>query len=111
MMNLLKRNTKVGPSGVSNQARCALAIWMPAALLLCAISIPSRAGSPADVPSISAGLGTCSADFTVVDSASKPIYNAKVHVKVQYGFMSKRNTDLEVGTNARAAQQTEEAAT
>jgi hypothetical protein len=98
-MNFLKRDSKIGPSRNAIRGRKALAISMPAMLLLCVVSIPVMRGSPIDVPSISAGLGTCSADFTVLDTASKPIYNAKVHVKVQYGFMSKRNTDLEVGTN------------
>ena len=45
-------------------------------------------------------LGPCTADFTITHSADKPIYNAKIHVAIAYGFMSKRKTDLEVGTNA-----------
>ena len=54
----------------------------------------------ADVPVIKGEAGPCSADFTVTDSASKPVYNAKIHVTVRYGFMSKRKTDLEIGTNS-----------
>ncbi len=98
-MNFLKVASNSKMTNSRTRGRNALAIWTPAALILCALSITSMAGSPVDVPSISAGLGTCTADFTVLDSAGKPIYNAKVHVKVQYGFMSKRNTDLEVGTD------------
>jgi hypothetical protein len=45
-------------------------------------------------------MGPCTADFTVVDASNKPIYDAKIHVKVKYGFMSKHDTDLEVGTNS-----------
>ena len=45
-------------------------------------------------------MGPCTADFTVVDSSNKPVFDAKVHVKFKYGFMSKKDTDLEVGTNS-----------
>ena len=53
-----------------------------------------------DVPVVDGGLGSCRADFTVKDGSGKPIYNAKVHVILKYGFWSKRKTDLEVGTNS-----------
>lgn len=51
------------------------------------------------VPVVDGGLGSCRADFTVKDGSDKPIYNAKVHVLIKYGFLSKRKTELEVGTN------------
>ena len=38
--------------------------------------------------------------LSVVDSNNKPIYNAKVHVNIAYGLMSKRKYDLEIGTNS-----------
>jgi hypothetical protein len=72
---------------------------MLAAFFLCVMGGPSLAESSTDVPSISAGVGTCTADFVVVDAANKPVYDAKIHVKVNFGFMGKRNTDLQVGTN------------
>ncbi len=52
-----------------------------------------------EVPVIHGNLGPCTADFTVTDNADKPIYDAKVHVTIRYGFMNKRKTDLEIGTN------------
>jgi len=52
------------------------------------------------VPTISGGMGPCTADFTVVDSSNKPIYNAKIHLTLAYGFMNKNTTDLEIGTNS-----------
>jgi hypothetical protein len=58
------------------------------------------AGNPEDVPSVSAGMGPCTADFTVVDASNKAVYNARIHVKVKYGFMSKRDSDLDLGTNS-----------
>ncbi|HYL84120.1 MAG TPA: hypothetical protein VE263_07805 [Candidatus Angelobacter sp.] len=57
------------------------------------------ADSP-EIPVVDAGLGSCRADFTVKDGSAKPIYNAKVHTIIKYGFWSKRKTDLEVGTNS-----------
>jgi hypothetical protein len=73
---------------------------MLATFFLCVAGAQSLAGNPADVPTISGGLGPCTADFTVVDTSNKPVFDAKIHVKVKYGFMSKRDTDLEVGTNS-----------
>ena len=57
------------------------------------------ANSP-EVPVVDGGLGSCRADFTVKDGAGKPIYDAKVHVLIKYGFWNKRKTDLQVGTNS-----------
>jgi hypothetical protein len=54
----------------------------------------------AAAPTISADLGACTADFKVTDKDGKPIYDAKVHVLIRYGFMAKRKTDLEAATDA-----------
>jgi hypothetical protein len=65
-----------------------------------ALITPSRSpANDADVPVVKGELGPCTADFTVTDSSGRPLYDAKIHVQVVYGFMSKRKTDLEVGTN------------
>ena len=53
-----------------------------------------------DVPVIDAGIGPCTADFTVTDADNKPVYAANIKVHVAYGFMSTRKLDLEIGTNA-----------
>lgn len=52
------------------------------------------------IPVVDGALGSCRVDFTVKDGSDKPIYNAKIHVLIKYGFFSKRKTDLEVGTNS-----------
>jgi len=52
------------------------------------------------IPVVDGGLSSCRADFTVKDGSDKPIYNAKIHVLIKYGFLSKRKTELEVGTNS-----------
>ena len=57
-------------------------------------------GQEPQVPVVDGGLGSCRADFTVKDGSDKPIYNAKIHVLIKYGFLSKRKTELEVGTNS-----------
>ncbi len=75
------------------------------ALSICAfclgnLGVPVLQAQEQEVPVVRADIGPCSADFTVTDSESKPIYDAKIHVQVRYGFLSKRKTDLEVGTNS-----------
>jgi hypothetical protein len=58
----------------------------------------------ADVPSVSADLGPCSARFTVTDG-TKPLYDAKIRTRIKYGAFGIRKLDLEVGTdsNGKAA--------
>jgi hypothetical protein len=98
-MNLSQSTPVAMPAGYP-VARRRIALGMLAMLFLCGVGAHSLAGNPADVPTASAGMGPCTADFTVVDTANKPVYDAKIHAKVKYGFMSKRDTDLEVGTNS-----------
>jgi hypothetical protein len=59
----------------------------------------AQAPDPHSLPSVDAGLGECSADFTITDVENKPVYAAKVKVHIAYGFLSARKLDLEVGTN------------
>ncbi len=54
---------------------------------------------PHSIPSIDAGIGSCTADFTITDTNNKPIYNAKINVRIAYGTWSIRKLDLEVSTN------------
>jgi hypothetical protein len=74
-------------------------------LLLCALLVfilngrPTSAGSP-EVPIVDAGLGSCRADFTVKDGSDKPLYNAKISLTIRYGFLNKRKSEVEVGTNS-----------
>jgi hypothetical protein len=74
-------------------------------LFLCAILVLTPFGGPfgadsPEVPVVDAGLGSCRADFVVKDSAGKPIFNAKVSLTIKYGFLNKRKTQVEVGTNS-----------
>jgi hypothetical protein len=70
------------------------------ALWLCGSAVPALPAQAPQVPVVKADVGPCSADFTVTDNESKPIYDAKIQVRVRYGFLNKRKTDLEVGTNS-----------
>jgi len=90
---------KLGISG-SQRMLNRIALWTLGAILVCIAGAASLAGIPADVPTVSAGLGPCTADFTVTDASSKPVYNANVHLKMKYGFMSKRDTELDVATDS-----------
>jgi hypothetical protein len=73
---------------------------MAVALLIGAAGIYCFGAQHPEVPSINGNLGPCTADFTVTDSSNKPIYNAKIHVTILYGFMNKRKSDLEIGTDS-----------
>ena len=98
-MNRPKSAPVVRPDGSSIAARV-VAFFMLAAIFLCLAGVQSLAGNPADVPSVSGGMGPCTADFTVVDASNKPVFDAKIHVAVKFGFMSKRDTDLQIGTDS-----------
>jgi hypothetical protein len=70
-------------------------------LLTLALSLPalSQTPDPKSVPVIDGGIGNCSYDFTVNDTAGAPVYAAKIKVHIAYGFMYAHKLDLEVGTN------------
>lgn len=72
-------------------------VWMRT--LVTILFVASLAAFAA-TPTISADLGPCTADFKVTNNDGKPIYDAKVHVLIRYGFMAKRKTDLEAATDA-----------
>lgn len=52
------------------------------------------------VPVIDAGIGSCSAEFTITDGAGAPVYAANIQVHIAYGFMNLHKMDLQAGTNA-----------
>ena len=75
-------------------------MFVPIVLAIAALAQqPSDAQKP-ELPVLKAGLGPCAADFTVKDADGKPVYLAMIHVRVRYGFMSVKRSDLEVGTNS-----------
>jgi len=67
--------------------------------LLLTLPALAQTPDPHSIPAVDAAIGPCSADFTITDTDNKPVYAAKLKVRVAYGFMSVRKLDLEVGTN------------
>jgi hypothetical protein len=65
-----------------------------------ALTLAVQSANPQEVPVLKANLGSCSADFTVRGADGQPVYHATIHVRVRYGFMSLKRSDLEIGTNA-----------
>ena len=70
-------------------------------ILLALLLTPALAQTPdpKSIPVIDGGLGPCTADFTITDTDSKPIYLAKIKVHIAYRFMNAHKLDLEVSTN------------
>jgi hypothetical protein len=52
------------------------------------------------IPKIDGGIGACTANFTVHDDQNKPLYNSQITVELRYGFLNKRKTDLQIGTDS-----------
>jgi hypothetical protein len=74
------------------------AAWLALALVA-GIPAHAQAPDPHSVPSVDAGLGTCTADFTITDGDGKPVYDAKISVHIAYGFAGWHKLDLQVGSN------------
>jgi hypothetical protein len=66
-------------------------------LWICGLALANQGPQ---VATVDAGIGPCRADFTVKDGSDKPIYNSKIDVSIKYGFMNKRESDLEAYTNS-----------
>ena len=85
--------------------RTSLRMWL--AVLLVGLVPPlargfipeSQAPSSPEVPVAKGGAGSCSADFVVRDAAGKGVYDAKIGIQVQYGFLGTRKLGLTIGTN------------
>jgi len=70
-----------------------------ALILLLTLPAVAQTPDPHSIPAVDAAIGPCTADFTITGADNKPVYAAKVKVRIAYGFMSVRKLDLEVGTN------------
>jgi hypothetical protein len=74
-----------------------------AVLLLLAtlsIALPAYSDDSKTIATVDAGLGSCTADFTINDDSGKPVYGANIRVHITYGFGGFHKFDLQVGTNA-----------
>ncbi len=70
------------------------------AVLFIALDRVVRAGDKSEIPSINGSVGSCSALFTVLDAAKKPVYDAKINVVIRYGFGGLHKVELQVGTDS-----------
>jgi hypothetical protein len=86
--------------------RFALLTLLALAILPFAVAQPQSAPpaapkpDPKTIAEVDAGLGPCTADFTITDDAGQPVYAANVRVHITYGFLNLHKFDLQVGTNA-----------
>jgi hypothetical protein len=75
-----------------------------AVILLFATALRSQTTPPPPdsktVSEVDAGLGSCTADFTVTDENGGLVYAATIRVHITYGFASLHKLDMEVGTNS-----------
>ena len=64
-------------------------------------SMTSRAQTPDphQVPVMDGEAGPCSVSFTVTDEKGAPVYDARIRVKMRYGFAGAKHLDLEAATN------------
>jgi hypothetical protein len=77
--------------------------WTCLSLLLVSLSLPGTAQDAPQPPAsaeISADLGNCSALITVTSGDAKPVLNAKVTTRIQYGLMGVKKLDLEAFTGS-----------
>jgi hypothetical protein len=81
-----------------------LTFTLLAATIFLFAAAPSRAADqkrdPKSVAEVDAGIGPCTADFSITDDAGQPVYAANIRVHITYGFMGLHKFDLTVGTNA-----------
>jgi hypothetical protein len=67
-------------------------------LLLSSLAI-AQTPDPHSTPTLDGGIGPCTAEFTITDSAGAPVYNAQIKVHIAYGTWSIRKLDLQLSTN------------
>jgi len=63
------------------------------------VTLCAGQANPHSIPLIDAEAGTCTAEMTVNDDSGKPVWGATIKVRIEYGFLKVRKTDLEAGTN------------
>ena len=71
----------------------AMAVGLVALLSLPVAAQTIAPGNSNSVAEIDAGIGACTADFTINDQNGSPIYNAKIRVHLTYGWMNLHKLD------------------
>lgn len=84
-----------------NSTRCYRAVrFAIGALALTLFFAGWTYASQQPVPQVDAGIGPCTADFTINQANQHPVYNAEISVRIAYGFMGMKKMDLKVGTSS-----------
>jgi hypothetical protein len=73
----------------------ALTIWASGNL----VRVRAQTPDPHQVPVMDGEAGPCSVSFTVTDDKGAPVYDARIRVKMRYGFAGAKHLDLEAATN------------
>jgi hypothetical protein len=78
--------------------------WFASFALMIGITGSSMTASaqtpdPHQVPVMDGEAGPCSVSFTVTDENGAPVYDARIRVKMRYGFAGVKHLDLEAATN------------
>jgi hypothetical protein len=63
------------------------------------ITTHAQTPDPHQVPVMDGEAGPCSVAFIVTDEKGMPVYDARVRVKMRYGFAGVKHLDLEAATN------------
>jgi hypothetical protein len=79
--------------------RARLLLGCGAALCLLAASNLFAQQKP-KIPTVDAGVGSCSADFVVRDGNHKPLYSAKIDLNFRYGVFNLHKVSLEAFTDS-----------
>lgn len=80
--------------------RCAVAFALMLTVVGTAISARAQQlPDPHQIPVMDGEAGPCSVSFTATDEKGAPVYDARVRVKIAYGFGGFRRLDLEAATN------------
>ena len=80
-------------------ARVVLGVFA-ASLSSAQASAQEKAPNSPEVAIVKGDSGSCTADFVVRDGSGKGIYNAKITLHVEHGFLGVRKLDLSVTTNS-----------
>jgi hypothetical protein len=76
----------------------------PAVVVLALLLLPplyaAQTSADQPVPVVNGEAGPCSVEFTVTDGAGRRVYDARIHVHIEYGLFGLRKLDLEIGTSA-----------
>jgi hypothetical protein len=83
----------------SNRPRASLLLVFGAAACFLFAGHLHAQGKP-KVPTVDAGVGSCSADFVVKDGNNKPLYNASIALNFKYGLFNLHKVSLQAFTDS-----------